>query len=65
MDESLYTHLDATAVMIFATEPVYSLTILSKYLSIEATATPPSEENKMATRNKPKTRSFIPKNKVH
>ena len=42
------SYLDNTAVKIFATDPVYSFTILSKYLRIEATTMPPNEANKTA-----------------
>ena len=48
------TYLETTAVRILAVEPVYSLTILSKYLSIDATTTPPKEVNKTAIISKTK-----------
>ena len=38
-----------------ATEPEYSLTMLSKYLSIEATTNPPIEPVKRAAANNQKT----------
>ena len=57
------TYLETTAVRILAVEPVYSLTILSKYLSIEATVIPPKEENKTAIIKKPKIFSSKPEKK--
>lgn len=37
------------AVMMLATEPVYSLTMLSRYFRMDATAMPPRDEKSMAT----------------
>ena len=56
----LSTYLETTAVRILAVEPVYSLTILSKYLSIDATTTPPKEVNKTAIISKTKIFSSKP-----
>ena len=55
------SYLETTAVNILATDPVYSLTILSKYLSIEAITMPPVEVNNTATTNSPRICSFKPK----
>jgi hypothetical protein len=43
-----------------ATEPVYSFTMLSKYLSIDATTKPPSDANNSATKKRPLTWSLMP-----
>ena len=58
------TYLETTAVRILAVEPVYSLTILSKYLSIDATTTPPKEVNKTAIISKTKIFSSKPGKKI-
>ena len=57
-----HTYPETTAVRILATEPVYSLTILSKYFRIDATTMPPSDANNMATIKIPNTCELRPKN---